>query len=72
MEMGDKKGGGLALLKMRDGSNFERMENECRDMLVVRWGTLSSLLLIVMTFHQNVLNSEWYNAVVTRWLIATC
>ena len=31
----DKKGGGLLLLKIRDGSNFERVESERKDIIVL-------------------------------------
>ena len=31
----DKKGGGLSLLRIRDGSNFERVESERKDIIVV-------------------------------------
>ena len=48
-EIGDKKGSGLKLLKMRDCSDFERVESKCRDILVVRWvlGDMSVFIVLV-------------------------
>ena len=48
--MADKKGGRLALLKMRDGSNFERMESEFRDVLVVGWVMEEMRVFIVLVY----------------------